>query len=283
MKRLTFLSLILLFSLLAPSLAQAQALPEDEPITQNDVVQNDAVYDEAARGGRLQFAPCPENAALECGTLNVPVDYRQPHGEKVGLAVIRAKALDPSQRIGVLFAHSGGHASGVDFVLGAHPAPAFVRLRQRFDVVSLDPRGAGRSRPFLCNFDLPDVPADQSDASLIAYFDDYARRVAEQCLDEDRAFRLSITGNNFARDIEVRRRALGEHQLNFGMISNSGPVAGIYATLFPKRVRAMDRLAGGAGVSRLLDRAAHRTIGQLRVGVAPGRSTLPPRPRLSST
>lgn len=246
MRRLTFLYLILLFSLLAPSLAQAQSVPEDEPVpmeqndvAQNDVVQSDAVYDEAARGGRLQFAPCPENAALECGTLNVPVDYRQPQGEKVGLAVIRAKALDPSQRIGVLFAHTGGHESGVDFVLGAHPAPAFVRLRQRFDVVSLDPRGAGRSRPFLCNFDLPDLPADQSDAVMIAYLDDYARRIAEQCLDEDRAFRLSITGNNFARDIEVLRRALGERQLSFGMISNSGPVAGIYATFFPKQIRAM--------------------------------------------
>jgi pimeloyl-ACP methyl ester carboxylesterase len=35
------------------------------------------------------------------------------------------------------------------------------------------------------------------------------------------------------------RRALGEDRLSFGMISNSGPVAAVYAALFPKQVRAM--------------------------------------------
>jgi pimeloyl-ACP methyl ester carboxylesterase len=236
MRRFRFADLIVLFCLLVPALLRAQASSEDAAATAQP---EPAAYVDAARFGPLRFKPCAENPALECGTLNVPVNYRHPDGPTVGLAVIRAKALDPGRRIGVLFAHTGGHASGVDFVLGAHPAPAFVRLRQRFDVVSLDPRGAGRSRPFKCGFDVPGPPAGHSDAVLISSLDDYAQRVAQQCLDHDRSFVLSITGNNFARDIDALRRALGEQQLSFAMISNSGPVAGVYASLFPRHVRAM--------------------------------------------
>ena len=57
----------------------------------------------------------------------------------------------------------------------------------------------------------------------MAYFDDYGQRLAEQCLDQEQDFVLSISANTFARDIEMFRQALGERQLSFVMISNSGP------------------------------------------------------------
>jgi pimeloyl-ACP methyl ester carboxylesterase len=69
--------------------------------------------------------------------------------------------------------------------------------------------------------------------------DDYGRRVAEQCLAQERDFVLSISSNTFARDIEMFRQALGERQWSFRMLSNSGPVAAVYAALFSRRVRAM--------------------------------------------
>jgi pimeloyl-ACP methyl ester carboxylesterase len=187
----------------------------------------------------LSFAPCADAPSLECGTLQVPVRYDFPD-RTVGLAVARSMALDPSRRIGVLFVHPGGHASGVDFLRDVMPnVPAFQRIHQRFDVVSLDPRGTGRSSPLHCDFDLPPPPPGQGDATLIAYLDDYSRRIATQCLDEDAEFVRSISGNNFARDIETFRRALGVRQLTLGMASNSGPVGAVYASMFPGRVRAM--------------------------------------------
>ena len=190
--------------------------------------------------GAIDWQPCRENAELDCGTLTLPVDYRQPRGETFDMAVIRASALQASKRISVLFTHPGAHLSGVDFILSGVDSPAFNRIRERFDIVSLDPRGAGRTRKLDCAFaDLPEAPSDPSDASLMAYFDDYGQRVAEQCLDQDQDFVLSISANTFARDIEMFRRALGERQLSFGMVSNSGPVAAVYAARFPKHVRAM--------------------------------------------
>jgi pimeloyl-ACP methyl ester carboxylesterase len=236
MRRSFFVHLLLSLGLLLPAWASAQADGDDAAATQQ---REEAASHEAARSARLAFSPCAENAALECGTLQVPLDYRRPHGEKVGLAVIRAKALDPVQRIGVLFTHNGGHASGVDFVLNVAQAPAALRVRQRFDIVSLDPRGAGRSRAFKCAGDFAPQPTDTSDASLIAHFDDLSQRAAQQCTSPDREFILSISGNNFARDMELLRRALGQPQWSLLMISNSGPVASIYASLFGQHVRAM--------------------------------------------
>jgi pimeloyl-ACP methyl ester carboxylesterase len=189
--------------------------------------------------GAIDWQPCPDNAELDCGTLTLPVDYQQPRSETFGMAVIRARVLHVSERIGVLFIHPGAHLPGVDFILNGVDFPAFHRIRERFDIVSLDPRGVGRTRNLDCGLELPEVPSDPSDAVLIAYFDDYGQRVAEQCLDQEPDFVLSISANTFARDIEMFRRALGERRLSFGMISNSGPVAAVYAALFPKHVRAM--------------------------------------------
>jgi pimeloyl-ACP methyl ester carboxylesterase len=189
--------------------------------------------------GAIDWQPCPDNAELDCGTLTLLVDYQQPSSQTFGMAVIRARVLHASERIGVLFIHPGAHLSGVDFILNGVDFPAFQRIRERFDIVSLDPRGVGRTRNLDCGLEPPEVPSDPSDAALIAYFDDYRQRVAEQCLAQEPDFVLSISANTFARDIEMFRRALGEDRLSFGMISNSGPVAAVYAALFHKQVRAM--------------------------------------------
>jgi hypothetical protein len=50
----------------------------------------------------IAFAPCAANASLDCGTLTVPVDYRKPFGDTVDIAVIRARATNPTTRIGAI-------------------------------------------------------------------------------------------------------------------------------------------------------------------------------------
>lgn len=192
-----------------------------------------------AQAEPIRFTPCPENTSLECGTLSVPLDHRLPLGRQVPLAVVRAKAADPARRIGVLFTHPGGHASGVDFILAGLGAPAFEAMRARFDIVSLDPRGAGRSRPLTCALTLPAPPASGDDAAQIAYLDAVSAAVANGCLQRNRAFVLSISGMNFARDLDRLREALGEDQLSLAMVSNTGPVGAMYASLYPGRVRAL--------------------------------------------
>ncbi len=84
---------------------------------------------------------------FECASLSVPVDRHDPNGRSLTLAVARhSSAGSPQQRIGTLVFIPGGPGdSGVDLL----PRLWFVlpeRLKQRFDLVTWDPRGTGPQR-----------------------------------------------------------------------------------------------------------------------------------------
>src|SRR5262245_17110202 len=64
----------------------------------------------AAAPDSLGWGPCPQQAGsqnadaprLECATLGVPLDYRDPGGRQIEIAVSRLASKDPSKRRGVL-------------------------------------------------------------------------------------------------------------------------------------------------------------------------------------
>jgi pimeloyl-ACP methyl ester carboxylesterase len=207
-----------------------------------DIAQTLAAQTNLIAPSGIKFTPCPENANLDCGTLVVPVDYRKPHGEQVGIAVIRARATNRAKRIGVVVGNPGGPGiSGVDFVLNGINVPAFARLRERFDVVSFDPRGVGRSRPVRCVADFPDPPADfdtADDATLAAYFDAVGQAFAKACFEQNGPWVTKLGTNNVARDIDLLRRALGERQITYAAGSYGSELGAVYASLFPERLRA---------------------------------------------
>jgi pimeloyl-ACP methyl ester carboxylesterase len=195
MKRFQFFTAILAACLMAstlPTFAQAQApLPEDE--TSAETRKLDELERRRSPRG-IQFGPCPENAAAECGTLSLPVDYNNPHGETFDMAVIRAKAFDPAKRIGVIVLNPGGPASsGVDFVLGGIGVPAFDGLRTGFDVVGFDVRGSQRSRPVKCDVQPRGELDGLPDEEVIARIDEFSRRFAQTCVEQNGPFILSIT------------------------------------------------------------------------------------------
>ena len=68
----------------------------------------------------------------------------------MGIALTRLPAAAPDQRIGSLVVNYGGPGeSGVDYLRSTYGRlPQTVR--DRFDVVSFDPRGTGASRPIDC-------------------------------------------------------------------------------------------------------------------------------------
>jgi pimeloyl-ACP methyl ester carboxylesterase len=200
----------------------------------------DAVSEHANPHATLRFSPCAEDRTLDCGTLRVPIDYEQPHQGSVGIAVIRAKATKPSLRIGVLVGNPGGPGvSGVDFLLSIAHAPGASRLREVFDIVSFDPRGVGRSREVRCDFTLPPEPSLSDDAALAEFLDELGRRHAHACLDQNGPFVTHIGTMNVARDIDAIRRALGERQISYAAGSYGSVLGATYASLFPRRVRAM--------------------------------------------
>ncbi|HEV2904012.1 MAG TPA: alpha/beta hydrolase [Pyrinomonadaceae bacterium] len=216
-----------------PGVALASTNNQESPNKSGDISERFEIVD------KIKFAPCPENPTLECGTLALPVDYHQLRGETFGLAVIRAKATKQEKRIGVLFANSGGPgSSGVNFVLGGVNAPAFIRLRERFDIVSFDVRGSHRSRAVRCEFEPAGDPTKVSEAGLVTFFDDFSHRVAQACLEQNGPFILSLSHNNIARDMDMLRRALGEQRITYVGYSFGTLLGAIYTSLFPQHVRA---------------------------------------------
>ncbi|MCA2218411.1 hypothetical protein [Jidongwangia harbinensis] len=92
----------------------------------------------------LRWQPCNESA--ECATVALPVDYDQPRGSTVDVAVLRVKAKDQERRIGSLFVNPGGPSLPArDFALEMAESLG-AEVLNRFDIVGFDPRGVGASR-----------------------------------------------------------------------------------------------------------------------------------------
>jgi pimeloyl-ACP methyl ester carboxylesterase len=188
--------------------------------------------------------------AFECASLRVPLDYRHPRRDSIRLALIRLPAGDPTQRIGTLFFNPGGPGAGA---FTAFPGIAALGLfppevLARFDLVSWDPRGTGRSAAVQCfssmqaeNRFLRHLPSGfplGSRGKASAYVRRWAR-FGRRC--ERRSGHLlgHVSTADTARDLDRLRRAVGDRRLNYLGISYGTFLGATYANLFPKRVRAM--------------------------------------------
>ena len=86
----------------------------------------------------------------QCATAKVPLDYDQPHGKQITLALLRVKARDQKHRIGSLFVNPGGPGGSATTMALAAPYFLSDALLDRFDIVGMDPRGIGFSDQVNC-------------------------------------------------------------------------------------------------------------------------------------
>ncbi len=209
---------------------------------------------------RASWAPCAEEELrrYECARVPVPLDYARPDGPTLELAVIRQPAGDPSRRIGTLFTAAGGPGgSGIDWAAGGELFPG--ELSRRFDVVTFDQRGVGRSAPVRC---FPDSAAadDFWRGMTVPPVDDAQRRAAEDssralaagCTEHSGELLAHLTTVDAARDLDLLRRAVGAEQLTFEGGSYASYLAIVYGSLFPDRVRAL-------ALSSIVDPTAYTT------------------------
>jgi pimeloyl-ACP methyl ester carboxylesterase len=90
-----------------------------------------------------------------------------------------------------------------------------------------------------CDFTPPPAPILDDPASRAQFLDEHASRFAQACLAQSGAAVTSLGTNNVARDIDRFRAALGESRMNYLGVSYGSELGAVYASLFPKRVRAM--------------------------------------------
>ncbi|HEX8631407.1 MAG TPA: alpha/beta hydrolase [Catenuloplanes sp.] len=189
---------------------------------------------------RIAWAPCPQDATADCGTLKVPVNWARPHGPTFELALARRKATNPAARIGSLVINPGGPGgSGVGTVLGRQ---RFTKqLTERFDIVGFDPRGVGASNPVMCSSELLDAAPNRLLKSQ-AEFDRlaaYNRRLAADCRARTGPVFDHVDTVSVVHDIDAIRAALGDRKLSFFGVSYGTLMAQQYAELYPHRVRAL--------------------------------------------
>ncbi|WP_245865931.1 alpha/beta hydrolase [Prauserella marina] len=209
------------------SAPQAQAEPSGEqPLGTNGAAVPEVNWAECAEGA-------PES--YECAEVEVPLSYRDPHGETITLAVGRLPAADQDHKLGTIFYNPGGPGGS-----GRYAPELTDRLHERFDIVGFDPRGIHESTPLRCFTD------DEEAAKLAGTFpvtiQEKKRRIAEtaeataSCAENAGPLVNHMSTANVARDMDLLRQAIGEQQLSYYGISYGSHLGTVYANLFPDKV-----------------------------------------------
>ncbi|MFE9018707.1 alpha/beta hydrolase [Streptomyces sp. NPDC007808] len=176
----------------------------------------------------------------ECATVSVPMDYSDPGGRSIDVAVSRIRSEDPSARRGVLLLIAGGPGGASLDELSDKARGLPEEVRDAYDLVGFAPRGNAPSTPVSCDLHKGDLALTKSrpwpapDGSVTENMA-YARRVSEACARNGGELMRHISTKNNARDIDRIRAALGERRLSAWGDSYGTYVGAAYLELFPHR------------------------------------------------
>lgn len=202
-------------------------------------------------GGVHTFTPAPVEwgacaseqltaRGLECAFLEVPMDYAEPDGTRIRLALSRLVHTVPEEQYqGVTLVNPGGPGgSGLGLALlgGAVPNGAGAA----YDWIGFDPRGVGTSEPALscipdyAGFARPDYqPEAGTEQAWLERSESYARA----CAANGGELLEHLKSVDTVMDMESIRKALGQEQINYYGFSYGTYLGQVYGTLFPDRFR----------------------------------------------
>ena len=194
----------------------------------------------------LHWTTCRKTA--QCATAELPLNYNDPHGPKIKVALLRIRAEDPRHRLGSIFVNPGGPGDSARDLAAQVPRVVPKAILDRFDIVGADPRGVGGSTPVRCFATkakqvrtlapftvtpFPGTPAQQR--SWIGA----AEALGRACSTTGRPVAAAMDTTNVALDMDVLRRAVGDRKLTYLGESYGSYLGLVYANMFPGRVRAI--------------------------------------------
>jgi pimeloyl-ACP methyl ester carboxylesterase len=182
--------------------------------------------------------------SFECASIDVPLDYSDPTGPAIELALLRRRADERADRIGSLLVNPGG--PGVSGIGYAENSEYFFNepILDRYDIVGWDPRGVGDSTAVECMSDeqtdvylatdgTPDNAAEIRDVLRLQ------RDFTRSCEQNSGKLLARIGTMDSARDIDIIREVLGEGRTDYFGASYGTELGATYADLFPERVGRM--------------------------------------------
>ncbi|MFJ6088229.1 alpha/beta hydrolase [Streptomyces sp. NPDC092369] len=176
-----------------------------------------------------------EQAGAQCADVTVPLDYGNPGGSTITVAISRIRATDTAHRVGPLLLNGGGPGGQT---LGDPPwvRAAMKDVGARYDVVGVDPRFVGRSTPLDCHWPTGSAfrgaGADRTGFDRMAAF---SQDLAQRCRHNAGDVLPYATTRNTARDMDVIRAALGERRISYLGYSYGSYLGQVYTTMFPGR------------------------------------------------
>ncbi|MFD4413419.1 MULTISPECIES: alpha/beta fold hydrolase [unclassified Streptomyces] len=248
MKKLALVTSVIVAGLLGSTVAPATA--KDTTATAKDTT--------APAAESVAWSPCPATdpvlgallKGLECGSIQVPLDYGKPDGQKITLALTRAKHTAPdAQYQGVVLLNRGQWPGGIGRDLPTRYAKGTTGLAQdvgaAYDWIGFDPRGVGASEPaVVCDSDyvypghaqpdpVPSTPAAEQEWA------DRARAYAKSCGDKYGDVLKHLSTKDAARDLDQMRIALGQEKITYFGTDWGTYLGSVYASMYPNRVRRM--------------------------------------------
>ena len=197
-----------------------------------------------------------DTATFSCAVITVPLDYANPKGETISIAV-KKRAATGGHAQGALFINPGGPGdSGVSFAERASNAFS-PDLLEAYDIIGFDPRGVGSSTAITCSSDddsssstaepstsagATASPSAGTEASGGESYEEWAestrqsfQELTEQCAShtEPAALLDHVDTVSAARDLDILRALAGQEKLNYLGFSYGTYLASVYAETFP--------------------------------------------------
>lgn len=195
---------------------------------------------------RLDWRPCLDAGGL-CASVQLPLDYDEPWGQKVTVSLRKMPARNQSRRIGALFVNPGGPgSSGKEFATRMSNFSG-TEVLDRFDIIGMDPRGTHDSTRTRC-FPTSKIQKRVLQRLEIIFpvtsdeersFSSAASELSAWCSTFGYRMAAASSTAQVARDMDVLRRAVGDEKLTYLGFSYGTYLGQVYANLFPDRVRAI--------------------------------------------
>ena len=202
----------------------------------------------------LTWTDCTDDAtgtAFQCATVTVPLDYDNPQGKTITVALKKLPATTPSPR-GSVFLNPGGPGvsgiSAIEYQAELYKTGDLSEVLANYDVIGFDPRGVGQSTPITCwspegvqailagqtEAPSPSLSTPGSAADIVAQ----GSREAAACQKYTEVPEIldHMDTRSVARDMDVMRALVGDKDLNYLGTSYGTYLGAAYTELFPDNI-----------------------------------------------